>query len=242
MIGLDDIQGHWRRRWLRAPGFEDSTTRVHWMQAGDVYADVRIPLDRPDLGGATRLSDLSAAALVSLLAAEGFAGRATVEGGVCTWARHINWHGATSDIDAGRLSFESDGDLIEDGIYADYAERWTRPSAVPRTGQRYKGQDCLGYLVTVGGDFVFGLGRVDAPGSQDVMDALERGDVWSDGLADLFERVHVLGRWQEETGVTVLCTNPFAEGLPCLFRTGKGLRVQWPDWHGSLRELTLEPA
>ena len=44
MIDSSDVQAHWRRLWIRAPGFEDADTRVHWMQCGALYADIRVPL------------------------------------------------------------------------------------------------------------------------------------------------------------------------------------------------------
>ena len=40
MITLADVQGHWRRDWLKAPGFSDTTTHVHWMQCGTLFADM----------------------------------------------------------------------------------------------------------------------------------------------------------------------------------------------------------
>ena len=126
MITTDDIQGHWQRLWLEAPGFKDKTTRVHWMQAGDIYADVRVPLERPDVSGLNSLADLPARDLHILAQAEGFAGHTKVENSVCTWERTINWHGATDAIDAGELSFDTAGRLIEAGVHANYTELWER--------------------------------------------------------------------------------------------------------------------
>ena len=79
MIRPGDVQGHWVRTWIKAPGFEDHTTRVHWMQAGLDYADVRIPLERPDTRSAACLADLPAAVLRDLARAEGFSGHVTLE-------------------------------------------------------------------------------------------------------------------------------------------------------------------
>jgi len=93
MITGGDLQGHWRRDWIKAPGFEDNTTRVHWMQAGEIFVDLRVPLERPDLAGATALADLGPSTLLALTKAEGFAGRIEVVDSNCTWHRAINWHG-----------------------------------------------------------------------------------------------------------------------------------------------------
>lgn len=224
MIGQEDIQGHWRRDWLRAPGHEDATTRVHWMQAGALYADVRIPLHRPDLGDAAALADLSSDALQMLAKAEGFAGTTVVENSVCTWTRAINWHGETSDIDAGKLWFE-DGALIEDGVHADYRERWEHAGAAPAEGQLLSGDGVTAYLVTVGDAFVFGAGDPAAPANS--------------APEALFSRVHAFGRWQGAEGIAVLATNPFLEETVLLTREGEGYLWHRMDFDGTKTSLGL---
>ncbi|MDF1728619.1 MAG: hypothetical protein P1U53_12810, partial [Sulfitobacter sp.] len=109
MITQGDLQGHWRRDWIKAPGFEDHTTRVHWLQAGALFADLRIPLERPDISGHAALADLSSAALRRLMQAEGFAGHITVDKSKCTWHREINWHGVPGQADVGLMSFDETG-------------------------------------------------------------------------------------------------------------------------------------
>jgi len=234
-----DIQGHWARRWLRAPGFEDATTRVHWMQAGGVYADVRVPLERPDLGQARCLAEMSTAALAELLSAEGFAGTTEVADSVCTWTRHINWHGATEDVDAGRLSFDAAGDLIEDGVHADYAELWTRPAQSPCEGVQLSGSDMTAYLVSVGDQFVFGLGTPNAPPTDALQNALAAGERPDAALADVFDRVHIYGRWQGAHGIAELATNPFLEGLRVLTSGPDGVVFHHIAYDGAVSEIPL---
>lgn len=212
MITQADIQGHWRRDWLRAPGFEDPTTRVHWLQAGEVYADLRLPLERPELGQARALAELPEAALEALAKAEGFAGTTEVTDSICTWTRAINWHGATDEVDAGKLWFDDQGGLIEDGVHAEYRELWQRVAEGPALGQQLSGLGLTAFLVTVGDAFVLGIGLPDAP-------AAAKHDV-------LFERVHALGHWVGETGMADLSTNPFQEGMPVLKRRQDGIL-----WH-----------
>ena len=89
MISEATLQGHWQRNWLRAPGFEDSTTRVHWVQAGQWCADIRVQLVRPSLATGA-LAAMAPAELAVLISAEGFAGRTTLEGDICTW--HRDWN------------------------------------------------------------------------------------------------------------------------------------------------------
>lgn len=240
MLSAGDIQGHWQRIWLRAPGFEDGTTRVHWMQSGDLYADVRIPLESPDLWGATCLADLDPQALAMLAEAEGFAGTTVVQDGVCTWAREINWHGATEDVDAGRLSFDGDGDLIEEGVHADYAELWTRPHAEPSEGVRLTGAGKTAFLVTVGNRFVFGIGNPAAPATASTLCGLERGRIDRAALRDLFDRVHMLGTWRGPFGCATLATNPFLHGNACLRRTQSGIVYSHVGFEGRVEEIPLE--
>lgn len=228
MIGLKDIQGHWQRRWIKAPGFEDDTTRVHWMQVGPVYADVRIPIERPSLDGAACIAELSGQAIQALTNAEGFAGTVRVENCVCTWARHINWHGETRDIDAGRLSWDETGDLIETGVHAHYTELWTRPSDSTHSGLKLAGDGLTGFLVSVGEAFVFGLGQPDAP-------AFALGGA----VAPLFDGVHLFGRWEGDTGIATLSTNPFQEGNACLTRAEQGVIYSHVDFRGNVRVINL---
>lgn len=159
MTTLADVQGHWVRHWIKAPGAKDHTTRVHWIQAGHAYADVRIPADRPDLSGASSLSDLSAQQLAALARAEGFAGRITLDGAVCTWARDINWHGTPDAADIGHISFDAQGRMIEAGVEADYTELWERAEAPPPTARHYRNGGDRAFIVSAGNRFVIGIGR-----------------------------------------------------------------------------------
>jgi len=234
MITADEIQGHWRRAWLRAPGGDDTTTRVHWMQAGDVYADVRVPLDRPSMGGATCLAELPVSALAALAQAEGFAGTTSVTDSTCTWTRVINWHGATSSLDAGRLSWDREGCLVEEGVYATYAELWTRPADEPTRAEIFAAGSARAYLVTVGQAFVLGFGWLDAPLRAPVVAALADGHRHADVPA-LFEGAHALGHWSDAGAVADLATNPFMEGHPILTRTENGVALRIVTVEGATR-------
>jgi len=134
MMQIADLQGHWRRDWLRAPGLEDRSTCVNWMQCGALYADIRIPRTRPEIRGATSLADLSCAALLKLMRAEGFAGEIALRSNVCTWARDIDWHGPNDTPDAGRLDFTGEDGMLETGVAADYTEKWSRSGSPGLSG------------------------------------------------------------------------------------------------------------
>ncbi|MEM6941257.1 MAG: hypothetical protein AAF943_15575 [Pseudomonadota bacterium] len=241
MLTEDDIQGHWQRRWLRAPGFEDSETRVRWMQCGAVYADVRIPAERPDIRGARCLADLSPAAVRALAQAEGFAGTTQVVDSVCTWTRAINWHGMTESVDAGHLAHDDTGDLLETGVHAEYAEKWARVATGSDAAQVLEGAGMRAYLVHVSDAFVLGVGQPDAPSTAPLLDALRVGKTDHTALSALFQRLYVFGRWEGSFGRALLSTNPFLEGKVCLREAGAELVVQSVDFEGRPQEYVLRP-
>lgn len=240
MIGLAELQGHWRRAWLRAPRLVDLDTCVHWMQCGRLYADIRIPAGRPDVRGATALADLSAGTLRALMRAEGFAGEFTVEDGTGVWHRRINWHGATEAIDAGLLEFNEDGTLSELGVYADYAELWRHSDDDALEGLEFDVGGRTAFLVTVGTRFVFGTGDPQAESSADLVAALEAGRK-PEALSGFFSQVYVFGHWYRGAGMADLSTNPLLEGRKVLTRTEHGVTWHSVDFFGTARDQRLVP-
>lgn len=211
MITTADLQGHWRRDWIKAPEFEDKTTRVHWLQAGVLFADLRVPADLPALQGGC-LADLDAPALQSLLRVEGFAGEITVAQGQCTWHRAINWQGALARPDVGAMWFDGDV-LIEDGVHAKYREAWLAQPTAPLRGHPIAWGDMTGVLVENDDRFLLGIGPVP-------MDRSPR---------DTFASFYALGSWDGAHGIADLATDPFAMGTPVLDRA-QGSFV----WHAPL--------
>lgn len=220
MIEEAALRGWWRRKWLRAPGVEDRTTRVHWTQSERIYVDLRAPAIEADLSGARRLVDLDDATLLCVLEGEGFAGEIELEGDVCTWRRRINWRGRTDQIDAGRLRFGEDGDLYEDGVHLDYRERWAAESADALVGRTFLAGGMEAFLVSSDRRFAFGAGRPDAPIIEPVVEALKAGRR-PDGYGDVFLSEYVVGRWDGAFGVADLSTNPLRAGKAVLRRDGR---------------------
>ena len=246
MISEAAIQGHWDRDWIKAPGFEagfeagfeDHTTRVHWMQAGMDYADVRVPLERPDLAGARCLADLDAPTLLSLCKAEGFAGHVTLTGDTCTWHREINWHGTPEAADIGAISFDQDGRMIEAGVLAEYTELWSQKAQAATNATRFAGAGFIGILVMAGDLAVVGIGQTDKPPIAPFLAALETGRVPEDASAQM-GGFHGLLRMLDGKGHAVLATNPFAEGTKVL-TLGGGL-VTWhaAGFGGAQRDIEM---
>jgi hypothetical protein len=239
-VNLASLQGHWRRNWLRASGFADTTTRVHWMQAGQWCADIRVPLVRP-LRDATSLATLSGPDLAVLLAAEGFAGHVTLSGDVCTWTRTWNWRGFPCAVDAGKLTFDAVDLLIEDGVHADYREEWQRVPGDPWQAFAVEADLGSGMLLTNDRGYVLGLGQQNAAAWPLLASALESGEAHPAEVADAFRSIYVMGHWDGAAGIADLSTQPFCEGHAVLARDKDTLTL--PDFHGDRRthRLRLTP-
>lgn len=238
MITVAALQGHWKRNWLRAPGFEDSTTRVHWVQAGQWCADIRVPLVRPALDPGS-LAAMAPADLATLLSAEGFAGRTTLAGDVCTWHRDWNWRGFPCPVDAGTLWFDAAGLLIEDGVHAEYREEWQPMPGGPWTATAVEGAKAEGLLIANDLQFLLGLGQRNAPAWPGLAAALLNGELKVPEAESAFASVYVMGQWQGAAGIATLSTQPFCEGQAVLNRVKDGIRLTLPDFHGHMQEHIL---
>lgn len=238
MISEADLQGHWQRNWLRAPGFEDTTTRVHWVQAGQWCADIRVPLLRPTLD-ASSLSTMAPVDLAVFLSAEGFAGRTTLAGNICTWHRDWNWRGFPCPVDAGTLRFDPVGRLIEDGVHADYREEWQAVPGSAWTAMSAEAEGEMGLLVANETQFLLCLGQRDTPARTGLAAALCDGTAMVSDAELAFASVYVMGHWQESEGIADLSTQPFCEGQAVLQRDLATTRLTLPDFHGRMQEKIL---
>jgi len=241
MINQENLQGHWRRDWIKAPGFEDHTTRVHWMQSGETFVDLRVPLERPSIDGASCLADLSQPAVLELMKAEGFAGQISVQNSKCTWHRQINWHGAPEADDIGLMYFE-DYALIEDGVLADYCERWLLVPTTEMQARRFSLEDQSGFLIETAVGFAIGIGPKPKGTSKHLQADLASNRATPQAIATQFAAFFAIGDWVGNAGVVSLSTNPFYEGHPILQQSGGGLLLRRPTFDGALCSQTLRIA
>ena len=239
MITPRDVQGHWVRDWIKAPGFEDHTTRVHWMQAGPDYADVRVPFDRPDLGAARCLAELDASSLLALAQVEGFAGHVTLDGDTCTWHREVNWHGTPDAPDIGAISFDTKGRMIEAGILTEYTELWEQHAKVATTALRFGDGTYSGLLVTAGDVGVVGIGREAKLASKPILEALKEGHVPDDAHL-LFDGMHALCQISEGAVIATLATTPFVEGTPILTLSDYAVTWHQADFDGAQTDKSFQ--
>lgn len=101
------LRGRWVRTLLTtATGHRDDTTEVTWLQAGELYVDLRGP-----------------AGAVSA----GFAGRLVADGADAHWLRAIDLRPPRASPDQGRLDVDGDH-LVETGGDGSYVEHWRRTS------------------------------------------------------------------------------------------------------------------
>jgi hypothetical protein len=118
--------GVWRRTLLRAPGIEDSTSQVYWLQTKSWHADLRVPAARPGCTGKKSLRDLDRGELLGLAGQQGFAGITAVDGDICRWLRQHDYQPPSGRNDIGRMVFDTPDRVFEYGVEADYFEVWER--------------------------------------------------------------------------------------------------------------------
>jgi hypothetical protein len=154
----DELTGLWRREvMIRADGGRDTSTRVLWLQTRGLFADIRIPGDRPKRPTAQSFADYDDAELVKLAAMYGFAGSFAVEGSFCRWLRSLDYQPPGGPPDEADCRLEGDL-LIELG--SNYREDWRRetPPGAPVTSFTLEEDDArpgrVGLLVLAGDHFI----------------------------------------------------------------------------------------
>lgn len=121
--------GLWRRlSFETGDGLCDIDTTVFWLQSQSLYADLRIPANRPDMTGASSFGELNATALNALASQEGFAGtlqwKDDGEQSACAWRRWIDFAPLDGPPDEGLMKAASSRMMVETGLHADYTEHW----------------------------------------------------------------------------------------------------------------------
>jgi|HubBroStandDraft_1064217.scaffolds.fasta_scaffold00150_25 hypothetical protein len=121
-----EVTGLWRRQAMIHPdGRRDTTTQVLWLQTRHLFADLRVPADRPSVPGATGFADYDAESLPRLARMQGFAGTLEVTGDICRWHRELDFQPPGGPPDEAKFRIEGET-LVETGIHAAYEEIWER--------------------------------------------------------------------------------------------------------------------
>jgi hypothetical protein len=157
------LTGLWRRSLLlMAGGDVDTTSDVMWLQAGELYVELRLPAIAAAPPHVRCLRDLDLAAACALAQVEGFAGRLGADGPWARWERLVDLQPSAAMPDEGRLVAEN-GHVVETGRHSDYVEHWHRaPGAVGPVAAlllREIATGALGVMVRVGRIFAWARGR-----------------------------------------------------------------------------------
>jgi hypothetical protein len=130
---LSEMPGMWRRALIiHADGVRDATSQVRWLQARNLFVDLRQAAELPDFLTVRCLNDLSIEDCRQLALQEGFAGRFGFDGDCFEWLRLIDFQPKGRSADAGWLWWEEEV-LKEAGRDVPYVEHWQRdPTVVTR--------------------------------------------------------------------------------------------------------------
>lgn len=227
---------NWRRLAMAVPGTVlDTTTEVQWLQAGELYIDLRIPAAMPAVTGRA-LGELTRDDLLALCGQQAFAGHLDDDGTGWTWWREVDLHPADPLPDRGRLHL-ADGVLVETGIGRDYFEDWT--AEPPQVGGLELGLHDdggrPGMLLRVGAHFGYVRGRpagiAPAPGVS-LRDAVVRADLES--ARALLDLEISLGTVEDGRWMITRSTLPFRVGDDLAPEVGSGeISVAERDTAGS---------
>lgn len=201
-----EATGLWRRREITLPdGRRDTTTRVLWLQAPSLFADLRVPADRPVVPGVRSFADYSAADLKRLAEMQGFAGRFEIDGDFCRWRRELDFQPPGGPPDEAQFRIEGDI-LVETGIHAAYEEIWVRETPPGAPLAAFRLVDGAGILVVAGEHFLFAEDRRPAlPAAPSLVALVETDGV--ERLDMLIAHGRIGAGWRVE-----LATFPWLEG------------------------------
>ncbi len=205
--------GVWKRTLLRAPGIEDTTSRVYWLQTKNWHADIRVPAERPALAGTRDLQSLSRDELLGLARQQGFAGITVIEGDICRWQRLYDYQPPSGANDIGRMVFETPACLHEYGVEADYFEIWERLPGSSGPCRAIHSSAAPAMLWLEAGDYCMRVRPRARPLAQSASLAAVAEDMDEAGLCELLDFEISFGQ-KKPGGVwqVLLSTLPWLEG------------------------------
>jgi Protein HRI1 len=114
--------GLWKRESI---AFDDSepqeTATVFWLQGEKYFADLRIPLDQPQIPARQSLEDLEMKDLLMYANFSSFGGNIDATENWIRWNHGMNFLPRPGQVDQGNV-FWQDGNLIEDGQFESFQD------------------------------------------------------------------------------------------------------------------------
>lgn len=218
----ENYRGLWRRRLLRDGNGEDRETQVWWLQGDGQYVDLRIPPDRPDFTGVSRLDQCSDEQLSWLARQQGFAGQLSIEGDRLHWQRAIDFQPPAALADIGAMHWDG-ACLHEQGVLADYAEEWLWQRPATATSAVGTTPDRRGLRLVVGDWFMQAVDRREPlPPGTCLAELIARA---SAAPASLLDCAIDFGRVEHTGGVlrVLASTLPWREGHDLTTLDGAGV-------------------
>ena len=231
--------GVWQRLSLETRGKpSDTTTRAYWIQTSTLFADLRIPPDRPDFCGKTSLAECGDEELLQLARQQGFAGMTLAGGDLLHRRRQVDYQPSRGRDNTRRMRFEGEV-LVEENLPGTVQEKWQR-LAGPQGGvialrlleeSNREGRPVArkGYLLVMGDYFLFVRDRTEfTRQAASLEDLFEAQELERDEQIRLLDCEFSFGR--RNGGVQAweiqLSTLPYREGralfAPGQFATLKG--------------------
>src|SRR5438093_825102 len=118
------MHGVWTREWIEVRGVRSSRFAVQYLQTPTLFADMRLPIERPSFSRATSFADLTDAELLLLARQRGFAGRVTAVADTITWHHEIDFQPRDGTADIGRVERVGPGQIYEHALDSSYVESW----------------------------------------------------------------------------------------------------------------------
>lgn len=116
--------GVWTREWIERKGVRSDLLDVRFLQTPSLFADLRIPRDRPAFAQAKSFADLTDADLLQLARQRGFTGSTTVSDARATWHHEVDFQPPDSGEDIGRIEQIDDAHMLEHALDGSYIESW----------------------------------------------------------------------------------------------------------------------
>lgn len=243
-VAAEDVTGTRLERSLliRADGSRDTTSEVTWLQAADLYCDVRRPRGFGAVIGRC-LDELDTDDLRVLATQEAFAGRLIPHPSHVEWTHAVDLQPGTA-ADEGTLTRVDDSTLIEHGYRDPYVEEW-RITATGAVTEHLLAEDhtgVAGLLIRVGKHFGYARARAtpisEIPLPEQIFTAASVADARA--LFDCEVSLGVVD--DDDRWIITVSTLPFREGTDLSpSRTGTSLSTRdiGPDGSPVRRHWTI---